>query len=158
MLHNLNFKQVLNTNMDTLWDFMSSPKNLAAITPQYMGFEIISDVENKKMYPGQIIEYHVKPIAGLKMHWVTEITMVKEHAYFIDEQRFGPYSFWHHKHFFKQIDNGIEMTDELHYKLPLGIIGKVSNAMFIQKQIQEIFDYRYLKLESLFNTSNGRKL
>ncbi len=137
--------------MATLWDFMSSPANLAKITPAYMGFHILSDVANTKMYPGQIIEYYVTPVAGIKMHWVTEITHVKDKEYFVDEQRFGPYSFWHHKHFLKEVPGGIEMTDILHYKIPFGFLGKIVNSLFIKNKIKEIFDYRYNKLEELFN-------
>ena len=137
--------------MNTLWDFMSSPANLAKITPSYMGFHILSDITSSKMYPGQIIEYYVTPVAGIKMHWVTEITHVKDMAYFVDEQRFGPYAFWHHKHFLKEVPGGVEMTDVLHYKVPFGFLGKIVNALFIEKKITEIFNDRYNKLEELSN-------
>jgi len=151
MLHTLHTKQVLKSDLNTVWDFMSSPANLAKITPSYMGFHILGDAAPEKMYAGQIIEYYVTPVAGIKMHWVTEITHVQDKAYFVDEQRFGPYSFWHHKHFLKEVPGGIEMTDILHYKVPFGFLGKIVNALFIKKKINEIFEYRYNKLEKLFN-------
>ena len=152
MLHTLQTKQFIKSDIQTVWDFMSSPENLAKITPPYMGFKILTDLNNSKMYPGQIIEYYVTPVAGTKMHWVTEITHVKNLEFFVDEQRFGPYSFWHHKHFLKQVDGGVEMTDIVHYKAPFGIIGKIANALFIGKKIKEIFDFRYKKLEEIFNS------
>lgn len=130
---------------------MSNPRNLSAITPKYMGFQILSALENNKMYPGQIIEYYVKPLAGIQLHWVTEITHVKDQVYFVDEQRFGPYAFWHHKHFLKPVEGGVEMTDILHYKIPFGIIGKLLNTLFIEKKIRQIFEYRYHTLNKLFN-------
>ncbi len=152
MIHTLKTTQLLKSDIDTVWDFMSSPKNLALITPTYMGFTILSDKEDiKKMYPGQIIHYYVTPIIGIKMNWVTEITHVVHHNYFVDEQRFGPYAFWHHKHFIKEVPGGIEMTDILHYKVPFGFIGKIVNSLFISRKIKEIFDYRFNKLEELFN-------
>lgn len=151
MLHTLQTKQFIKSDIQTVWDFMSSPENLAKITPPYMGFKILTDLNNSKMYPGQIIEYYVTPIAGLKMHWVTEITHVKNLEFFVDEQRFGPYAFWHHKHFLKQVDGGVEMIDIVHYKAPFGIIGRIANALFIGKKIKEIFDFRYKKLEEIFN-------
>ena len=152
MVHTLKTTQLLKSDIDTVWDFMSSPKNLALITPTYMGFTILSDKEDiKKMYPGQIIHYYVTPIIGIKMNWVTEITHVVHHNYFVDEQRFGPYAFWHHKHFIKEVPGGIEMTDILHYKVPFGFIGKIVNSLFISRKIKEIFDYRFNKLEELFN-------
>jgi ligand-binding SRPBCC domain-containing protein len=104
-----------------------------------------------KMFPGQIIEYYVRPVLGIRMHWVTEITHVEDGVYFVDEQRFGPYSFWHHKHFLKETAEGIEMIDEVHYKLPAGFLGKIANALFVKKQLQQIFDYRYQRVEAIFN-------
>ena len=152
MLHTLKTTQFLKSDIGTVWDFMSSPANLAVITPPYMGFNIHSDREDiKHMYPGQIIEYTVTPVLGIKMQWVTEITHVLHHQYFVDEQRFGPYSFWHHKHFVKAVPGGVEMTDLLHYKIPFGFIGTTVNSLFIKHKIKEIFDYRFQKLEELFN-------
>jgi ligand-binding SRPBCC domain-containing protein len=152
MLHTLKTTQILKSDMDTVWEFMSSPKNLARITPDYMGFQILSDEEDlKEMYSGQLIEYYVTPVMGIKMHWVTEITHVQDKHYFVDEQRFGPYALWHHKHFLKEVPEGIEMTDIIHYKIPFGFIGRIANTLFIKKKVKEIFDHRYSILEELFN-------
>lgn len=151
MLHILHTKQLIKSDLTSVWAFISSPKNLAKITPEYMGFDIIGDLVNEKMFAGQIIEYHIKPIAGIKMHWVTEITQVKYLEYFVDNQKHGPYSIWHHKHFLKEVPGGVEMTDIVHYKLPFGILGKIINAIFIKKKIKQIFDFRYKKIEELFN-------
>ena len=152
MLHTFQTKQIVKTDIHTLWEFMSSPGNLANITPSSMGFHILSDLKDTKMYAGQIIEYYVTPVAGIKMHWVTEITHVQDKVYFVDEQRFGPYKFWHHKHFLKEVPGGVEMTDIVHYKAPFGIFGKVANALLIKKQLKEIFDFRFKKLEEIFNS------
>lgn len=151
MLHTLQTNQLIKSDIKTVWEFMSSPKNLATITPEYMGFEILNNLGGDKMYEGQIIEYYVKPIMNIKLHWVTEITHVKENEYFVDEQRFGPYTFWHHKHFLKEVAQGVEMYDLVHYKMPLGFIGKIGNNLFVKKQIKEVFDYRYKKVEEIFN-------
>jgi ligand-binding SRPBCC domain-containing protein len=152
MLHTLHTKQFLKSDIATVWNFMSSPANLATITPSYMGFDIISDKDDvQKMYPGQIIEYYVSPVLGIKMHWVTEITQVDYHHYFVDEQRFGPYQLWHHKHFLKEVNGGVEMIDIVHYKLPFGFLGKIANALFVKKQLKTIFDYRFEQLEKLYN-------
>ncbi|PHX91759.1 MAG: cell division inhibitor [Flavobacteriales bacterium] len=151
MLHSFSTLQILQTDIDTAWKFMSSPKNLANITPSYMGFTIIGHEDQfTEMYSGQLIEYTVTPVLGLKMNWVTEITHVSEKQYFVDEQRFGPYAFWHHKHFLRAVDSGVEMIDIVHYKIPFGFLGKIANTLFIQKKLQEIFDYRYTALEAMF--------
>jgi ligand-binding SRPBCC domain-containing protein len=154
-LYMLKAIQNIPAGIDTVWDFISSPKNLKTITPPYMGFEITSEENMGKMYPGQIIAYEVSPILSIKMDWVTEITHVKDKEYFVDEQRFGPYSLWHHKHFIKPIGNGTEMTDIVHYKLPMGFLGDLANSILVRKQLNEIFDFRFHKLEELFGKYSG---
>jgi ligand-binding SRPBCC domain-containing protein len=149
--------QHINATLDECWDFFSSPGNLQKITPKTMGFEI-TDFDNQSMYAGQIIQYKISPLLGLKLNWVTEITKVKDKAYFIDEQRFGPYSFWHHKHFFEATPTGIKMTDIVHYALPLGILGRIVNALIVKKQLKEIFDYRCVKVDQIFNDEGSKLL
>ncbi len=148
-MHILKTYQRLPISIEEAWDFFSSPKNLKIITPPYMGFDITSGGD-EKMYAGQIITYIVKPLLGIPMEWVTEITYVQEPYYFVDEQRFGPYSLWHHKHFFKSIPGGIEMQDIVHYKIPFGPLGKLMNHLFIKHKLKEIFDFRYQILEQKF--------
>ena len=136
--------------MDEAWDFFSSPANLQKITPEKLGFKIVSKHHGEKMYAGQIIEYYVKPLFGIPLYWMTEITHVADKKYFIDEQRFGPYSMWHHQHHFKETPEGIEMTDIVHYKLPFGILGELAHTLFVKKQLQGIFDYRFKVVEDLW--------
>jgi hypothetical protein len=95
------------------------------------------------MYAGQIIEYTVKPLLGIPLYWMTEITHVQEGAYFVDEQRFGPYIMWHHQHHFKEVTGGVMMTDIVHYKIPLGFLGDIAHWLFVKKQLQGIFDFRF---------------
>ncbi len=136
--------------MQTAWDFFSSPANLPKMTPDNLGFKIISKYHGDKMYAGQIIEYIVKPILGIPLYWMTEITQVNEHKFFIDEQRFGPYSLWHHQHHFKEVANGVEMTDIVHYKIPFWFLGDIAYALFVKKMLKGIFDFRYKKVIELF--------
>ena len=149
MVNKLFYSQKLPISLDDAWDFLSSPNNLKLITPESMNFKII-DWDKKKAYPGQIIQYTVNPVFGMKIKWVTEITQVKRNSYFIDEQRFGPYSFWHHKHFIKEIDNGILMDDIIHYKIPFGFIGEILNKVYVQNKLNKIFKYRENKLNEIF--------
>lgn len=151
MLHSLQTHQLINSDLDTVWAFMSDPRNLARITPPALGFEILSADAEMPMYAGQIIEYNVRPVLGIRWHWVTEITHVEEKNFFVDEQRFGPYAFWHHKHFLRATDKGIVMNDIVHYKLPLGPLGRLANAAFVNRQLKEIFTFRYQQVASLFN-------
>ena len=141
--------QKIPIDKNEAWKFLSDPNNLKTITPDYMGFDII-EKENTKMYSGQIIKYIVTPIYGIKMNWVTEITHVKDFEYFVDEQRFGPYKFWHHKHLIKEIKNGVEMIDILDYALPFGFAGRFFHPIIIKPKLNEIFNYRRNKLIEIF--------
>jgi len=142
-------KQNLPITKAQAWEFLSSPKNLKTITPDYMGFDILSGAD-RPMYAGQIIQYIVTPVLGIKTKWVTEITHVVEGEYFVDEQRFGPYALWHHKHFIKEIEGGVEMEDIIDYKVPMGILGQMVNPILVRPKLEEIFKYRTEKLEELF--------
>ena len=144
--------QQIPADMDTVWNFFSNPENLKDITPPSLGFTVISKYHGPVMYAGQIIEYQVKPLLGIPLYWMTEITQVSHHAYFIDEQRFGPYSLWHHQHHFKTIEGGVEMTDIVHYKIPFWILGDFARWLFVKKQLAGIFSTRYQVVEKLFGT------
>lgn len=142
---------VLPLSMQEAWQFFSSPKNLQKITPLDMGFVITSDkADAEEMYAGQIITYIIKPMLGIPVKWMTEITHVKDGEYFVDEQRFGPYKLWHHRHSFKQTKDGVEMTDVVNYVLPFGIIGSIAHALFIRKRVEYIFEYRKKVLDEMF--------
>jgi ligand-binding SRPBCC domain-containing protein len=149
----LRTEQAIPISLEQAWDFFSSPLNLAKITPKEMNFVVTSDYnKDTKMYPGMIITYKVSPIFGIKMNWMTEITHVKEGEYFVDEQRFGPYALWHHQHHFKAIKGGVLMNDILNYAIPYGIIGRLSNAILVDKQIKKIFDYREKAITGLLGS------
>lgn len=150
MLHCLHYKTKLKIDIDTAWEFFSDPKNLNIITPPDLSFEIISGAE-RKMYPGQIIIYKITPFPILKTYWITEITHVVPKKLFVDEQRFGPYKFWHHQHIFEETPDGTIVKDIVHYLLPFGIIGKLANRILISKRLKYIFDFRKMKLNELFN-------
>jgi ligand-binding SRPBCC domain-containing protein len=148
-----NYQQKLPITLNEAWDFFSSPLNLSKITPESMRFTITSDyTQQTKMYAGMIITYKVSPLFGIKLDWMTEITHVKDGEYFIDEQRFGPFAFWHHEHHFKSIDGGVLMTDKLIYGLPFGVLGNIAHQIVVQKQTNAIFDYRKIAVEKMFGT------
>ncbi len=142
--------QFIPAPIDKVWQFFSSPGNLKNITPVNLGFHILSESQGNEMYAGQLIEYTVKPLLGVPLYWMTEITHVQPMKYFIDEQRFGPYSFWQHQHHFKEINNGVEMTDIVHYKIPFWFIGDIANSLIVKKELQKIFDYRKEAADKIF--------
>jgi len=151
ILYTFHRTQKLPITLEQAWDFFSDPKNLKTITPEYMGFDIIAGAD-RRMYPGQIIEYRVSPLLGIKTKWVTEITHVVPNEYFVDEQRFGPYTLWHHKHFFSAIENGVAMEDLIHYKAPMGALGSLFTPLIVTPKLEEIFNYRTQKLTEMFGS------
>jgi ligand-binding SRPBCC domain-containing protein len=141
--------QLVKTDLQTCWDFFSSPKNLKKITPEYMGFDVLLDIP-EKMYPGLMIEYTVKPVFSIPMKWITEITHVEPLKFFVDEQRKGPYKIWHHEHHFEVVDGGVLMTDIVSYELPMGFLGRMVHPFIVEKKLKEIFDYRFKVVEEYF--------
>lgn len=147
-MHRLESEQWLPISLEEAWDFFSQPENLDRITPPDMSFEIRSGA-NESMFSGQIITYKIRPFLGIAMNWVTEITQVEQGSYFIDEQRFGPYRFWHHLHRFRESNEGVLMEDVLHYSLPGGAIGDVIGFP-IHRKVKGIFSYREKVLNEIF--------
>ena len=150
-IYRLHKKQNFPISVENAWSFLSNPENLKIITPEYMSFDILSGAD-RPMYPGQIIEYTVKPILGIPLYWMTEITHVQEGAYFVDEQRFGPYTMWHHQHHFTAVPGGVKMEDIVHYKIPLGFLGDIAQVVLVKKQLQGIFDFRFQAVAEKWGT------
>jgi ligand-binding SRPBCC domain-containing protein len=149
-MYQLKRKQLVKTDLQTCWDFFSSPKNLSVITPEKMKFTVLTE-QPETMYEGLMIAYKVSPVLGIPLGWITEIKTVKEGLFFVDEQRKGPYSIWHHEHHFEAVEGGVLMTDIVSYTLPLGFLGKFAHWLFVRKQLETIFEYRFKKVEEIFN-------
>ena len=148
-IYRLETIQNLPISQSEAWDFLSDPKNLKRITPDYMGFKIVSGAA-ERMFAGQIIQYVVTPLLNIPTTWVTEITHVEEGNYFVDEQRFGPYDLWHHKHFIEPIEKGVEMIDIVDYKIPFCVLGRFAHPLIVAPKLKEIFEYRKKALIELF--------
>lgn len=148
-LHVFEQTQNLPISLEEAWEFFSTPRNLDEITPDELGFRI-ETLHSETMHEGQIITYKVMVAPGIWIPWVTEIKAVEEGVAFIDEQRFGPYKFWHHRHHFEAIDGGVRMHDLVHYAMPFGPIGSLVHALFVKKKLQRIFGFRRKVLEDRF--------
>jgi len=150
-------EQLFHASVEEMWRFISAPKNLKEITPDYMGFEVTTPYLSEKMYAGMIISYKVSPVLNFKVDWVTEITHVKENEFFVDEQRIGPYKLWHHQHHLIQMKEGVLMRDIVTYQPPFGILGALANKLLISKKLNEIFNYRKVVLEKKFGSFQNLK-
>ncbi|SDI68586.1 SRPBCC family protein [Natribacillus halophilus] len=148
-MYTLNSTLQLPITRDDAWGFFSDPNQLGNITPDNMSFQILDELSDP-MYAGMIIRYRIQPFAGFHVHWVTEITHVREGEYFVDEQRFGPFRFWHHQHRFHEIEGGVEMRDTVHYVMPFSIFGRLVHRLAVHKRLEEIFSFRKKQLEAYF--------
>ncbi len=148
--NSLKRKQLIKVSIDEAWEFFSSPKNLTKITPKSMNFVITSEIP-EKAYEGQIITYKVSPMLGIPMKWMTEITNVKAPYRFVDNQLIGPYKLWHHQHYFETVPEGTLMTDIVHYSISPFLLGGIADKLFVRRQLEQIFDFRYEQIEKMFN-------
>lgn len=149
-MHRFKTEQFLPIDKKKAWDFFSSPKNLSLITPPEMDFKILTQLNRENIYEGMKIDYTVKPLFGIPVHWQTEICKLSHQNYFTDRQTKGPYKIWEHTHTFIEQSNGVLMTDVVNYEIPLGFLGNFANLILIRRKIESIFDYRKMILEKLF--------
>lgn len=150
-IYKLERKTILPVSLEEAWGFFSSPHNLVKITPSFMNFRIVSDLNDLHMYEGMQIEYRVCPFAGLPLKWITRIKDVKEHYQFKDIQLKGPFRLWEHTHTFNVLQNNeVEMIDEVRYALPFGILGSLAHALVVKKQLEHIFEYRKNVIDTIF--------
>jgi len=149
-VHSFKAVQYIPLSLQDAWAFFSSPANLQKITPPDVHFTVISSFHGDSIYPGQIIEYKIRPFWMIEWYWMTEITHVEPGRYFADEQRYGPYSLWHHQHHFKEVPGGVEMTDIVHYKIPGWWLGELLAGRLVEKKLQQIFAFRFKTIEEQF--------
>lgn len=152
MIYYLHRQQTIPADLPTVWRYFCEPKNLNLITPPEMNFEIIAGGD-VNMYAGQLIEYRVEFMRGIKSLWLTEIAHVREGEYFVDEQRVGPYRFWFHQHFFEKTLSGVRMTDHVTYAPPFGVLGDAVHALWIRQKLNHIFDFRRQKISEIFGSA-----
>jgi len=150
-LYQLHKTQKLPISLDDAWSFLCDSSNLTKLTPKEMKMKIISGAD-RPMFAGQVLQYSVSPLPGFKTKWVSEITQYEHKKYFVDDQLYGPYAFWHHKHFVHEIDGGVEIEDIIDYKVPLGILGRLVHPFLVKPKLEAIFEYRKTQMEILFGT------
>lgn len=149
----MEFKLTIPRPLEETWEFFSRPENLKKLTPKDVKFEFLTPLEGVTMYPGIAIQYRVTPFPFFTTDWITEITQIKHHEYFIDDQRVGPFALWHHQHHFRAIDDQhTEMTDILHYQAPLGPLGTIADWLFVHRQVKEIFRFREIAVRDYFGS------
>ena len=149
-IYTLHKEQELPITIDEAWKFFSAASNLSKITPPEMKFVIRTKLEGGPIYSGMKIEYTVRPLLGIPMHWVTEILKVNAPISFTDTQTKGPYTLWEHTHRFERIPGGVRMTDDVKYALPVGVLGSIMRELVVKQKLEKIFEFREKTLINLF--------
>jgi ligand-binding SRPBCC domain-containing protein len=153
--HELKREQVIPATMAQAWEFFSNPANLERITPPSLKIRIRSKVP-ERMHEGLLIRYRVKPLLGIPLTWVTEITRVEEPTCFVDEQRSGPYRLWRHVHRFEELPSGgVRMVDEVTYALPFGWLSEPVHRLLARRRLEEIFKFRAEQVSALDWAAEG---
>ncbi len=149
-IHLLERTQLLPISVEECWAFFSDPRNLEKLTPPSVDLKPLGECP-PAIYAGMMIQYRVRPLLGIPMSWLTEITHVDPLRYFADSQRIGPYRLWNHEHFFKPAGpRSVEMRDRVHYALPFGFLGDLMHAALVRKELERIFAYREEAVRRLF--------
>jgi ligand-binding SRPBCC domain-containing protein len=140
-MYTLHKEMIINTSMQRAWHFIRNPANLNVITPEDMAFEICSELP-EEMYEGMLVEYRVNIPGTGRQPWLSELKYIVEGRSFVDEQKIGPYKFWHHYHAIEDADGAVKFIDHVTYDVPYGVIGKIAHCTFIRRTLERIFDYR----------------
>ena len=148
--YSLEFEQFIDLPIEDVFDFFSKPENLSLITPPRLRFDILTPTP-LEMKEGQLIDYSLKILYLIKLHWRTLITDYQKPYKFIDQQIKGPYTLWHHTHTFEEKDGGTLIKDNLKYVIPFGWIGRAIHFIYIKHDINGIFQYRHKILNDIFS-------
>ena len=141
-------EQFIPKPVEEVFPFFSNAGNLEKLTPSFLGFEILSPVKSK-IERNTEIEYRVR-LHGVPIHWVSDILVWEPPTLFVDHQKKGPYSLWHHEHRFKPVTGGTLIVDHVRFKLPAGIFGKWIGYPKVKSDLDKIFSYRREILEKVF--------
>jgi ligand-binding SRPBCC domain-containing protein len=143
--HTFNAELWLPETRATVFSFFSDARNLEAITPSWLHFEILTPGEIR-MYAGARIDYRLR-VRHVPLRWQTEITAWEPIVRFVDEQRHGPYRYWKHTHTFSDLDGGTLCRDEVEYAVPGG---PLINWLIVRRDLERLFAFRAHALQRHF--------
>jgi ligand-binding SRPBCC domain-containing protein len=152
----LEFSIELDTPMERVWAFYDSVDALLAITPPTTRVCIAQP-------PAHIAEgVHFtlivsQPPIYIPLFWETYITVYEPPYLFVDEQGRGPFKSWRHEHRFEALPEGrTRVRDTISYIPPFGRLGVIADHLFIRRQLESMFAFRYRATRSALSTSIER--
>lgn len=148
--HRLECELTLPRPVDDVFPFFADARNLEAITPKALRFEVLTP-EPIEMTPGVLIDYRLR-LRGVPFGWRTRIPVWEPPGRFVDEQIRGPYALWRHEHVFTPAEAGgsTRVLDRVDYRLPMGVLGACAHRLFVRRELRSIFAYRSRRLVELF--------
>ncbi len=146
--HTLRRVQWIPRAPEQVFAFFSEAANLEEITPPWLRFRILTPASSL-MATGARLRYRLS-WHGVPVSWTTEIRRWDPPLRFVDVQLSGPYRLWHHTHRFEPLNGGTRMTDVVRYRLPLGLIGRAIHALKVRRDVEQIFDYRFKRINQMF--------
>ena len=138
--HLLERQQVLAGSLERVFVFFEDPRNLEAITPPWLRFEVRATTD-QRVRLGTEIDYRLR-WQRVPMRWRSRISEYEPGIMFADEMLAGPYRRWYHRHLFMPVEGGADMIDIVEYELPLGPLGRIAHSWIVRAQLEAIFDYR----------------
>jgi ligand-binding SRPBCC domain-containing protein len=139
-VHRLRRSQLIRAPLPRTFEFFSEPSNLEALTPDFLRFRILTPMP-LEMGAGTRIEYALS-LYRVPFRWQTLITEWVPGERFVDEQEAGPYAYWRHTHEFEAQGDNTMVSDLVEYREPLGVLGQVAHAAFVEGTLVKIFDFR----------------
>jgi ligand-binding SRPBCC domain-containing protein len=140
-------EQWLPRPIEEVFHFFSRPENLQVITPPWLDFRMVETPQ--VLQAGSLIRYRLR-WRGLPIRWTTEISEWNPPNRFVDREVSGPFAMWNHEHWFVERDCGTTMRDRVTYALPLGVVGRVAQRMFVGRDLDALFDFRAETMRRLF--------
>jgi uncharacterized protein (TIGR01777 family) len=135
--------------LEKVFAFFSDVNNLEKLSPPVFNFKV-QKKSTEQIMSGTLIDYKLK-IHGVPIRWRTQIEKWSPPHMFSDSQMQGPYTRWHHSHTFEPIGHGTLMKDHIHYRLPLGVVGRIFGLWLVKKDLSTIFTHRRKIIREEFN-------
>jgi ligand-binding SRPBCC domain-containing protein len=140
--------QVVPRDLPTVFAFFKRPENLEQLTPPWLNFRILS-TSDLEVRAGTRIRYRLR-LNGIPLTWESLISRYEENVFFVDEQVRGPYHRWVHRHAFREVPGGVEVSDRVEYALPFGPLGRIAHVLVVRRQLDGIFGYRHRVMQEVF--------
>jgi ligand-binding SRPBCC domain-containing protein len=153
MKHLLEREQLVSRPRSEVFAFFSDAANLERLTPSSLRFEIKTALP-VDMRAGTLIDYNIV-LFGVSLQWRTLIETFEPGTRFVDVQLKGPYRQWRHTHEFIDAPGGTLVRDRVEYEMPLGALGDLVRALFVERQLASIFDFRRQTIDAIFGSSTA---